>query len=64
MENVNRRNKVLKNKFKISKVKQLLKDSKVISYLNILQEQYFMCPIDKAENKLYLNVTNIMSKYS
>ena len=64
MENVNRRNKVLKNKFKISKVKQLLKDSKVISYLNILQEQYFMCPIDKAENELYLNVRNIMSKYS
>ena len=64
MENVNRRNKVLKNKFKISKVKQLLKDSKVISYLNILQEQYFMCPIDKAESKLYLNVRNIMSKYS
>ena len=34
----NKRIKELKNKFKFSKVKQVLKDPKVISYLNILQE--------------------------
>ena len=39
MENFNKRIKELQNKFKFSKVKQLLKDPKVISCLNILQEQ-------------------------
>ena len=52
MENANKRIKELKNKFKFSKVKQVLKDPTVISYLNILQEQYIMCPIDKAANKI------------
>ena len=28
------------------------RDPEVISYLNILQEQYVMCPIDKAANNL------------
>ena len=28
----------------------MLKDPKVLSYLDILQEQYAMCPIDKAAN--------------
>ena len=44
--------KELKNKFKFSKVKQVLKDPKVISYLNILQEQYVLCPTDKAANNI------------
>ena len=30
----------------------MLKDPKVISYLNILQEQYVMCPIDRAANDI------------
>ena len=49
MEKVNKRIKELKNKFK---VKQVLKDPNVISYLNILQEQYVMCPIDKAASNI------------
>ena len=40
------------NKFKFSKVKQVLKDPKVNYYLNILQEQYVMCPIDEAANNI------------
>ena len=52
MEKVNKKIKELKNKFKFSKVKQVLKDPKVTSYVNILQEQYVMCPIDKAANKI------------
>ena len=44
--------KELKNKLKFSKVKQVLKDPKVISYLNILQEQYVLCPTDKAANNI------------
>ena len=32
----------------------------VISYLNILQEQYIVCPIDKAAN----NIAFICKKYS
>ena len=44
--------KELKNKCKYSKVKQALKDPRVIFYLNILQEQYVMCPIDKAANNI------------
>ena len=49
---VNEKIKELKNKFKFSKVKQALKDPKVISYLNILQEQYIMCPTVKAANNI------------
>ena len=30
----------------------MLKDTKVISYLNILEEQYVMCPIDKAAKNI------------
>ena len=37
----------------------MLQDPKKISYLNILQEQYVMCPIDKAAN----NVAFICKKY-
>ena len=63
MQKVNKRIKELKNKLKFSKVKQVLKDPKVTSYLNILQEQYVMCTIDKAA-KLHLYVQNIIPKYS
>ena len=51
--------KNLKTNFEFSKFKQVLKNSKVISYLNILQEQYVMFPIDKAAN----NITFICEKY-
>ena len=37
----------------------MLKDPKVISYLNILQEQYVMRPIDKAAT----NIAFICKKY-
>ena len=37
----------------------MLKDPKMISYLNILQEQYVMCPTDKAAN----NIAFICKKY-
>ena len=37
----------------------MLKDAKVISNLNFLQEQYVMCPIDKAGN----NIRFICKKY-
>ena len=47
-EKLKKKIKKLKNKFKFSEFKQVLRDPKVISYLNILQEQYVMCPIDKA----------------
>ena len=57
MEKVNKRIKELKYKFKFSKVKQALKDVKVISYSNILQDQYVMCPIDKGA------ITFICKKY-
>ena len=46
------KNKKLKNKFKFCKVKQMFKDPKVISCLNILQEQYVISPIDKAANNI------------
>ena len=59
MEKVGERNKELKNKFKFRRVKQVLKDPKVNSYLNILQKQYFICPIDKAAN----NIPFICKKY-
>ena len=52
MEKVNEKIKELENKFKFNKVKKVSKDPKVISYLNILQEQYVMCPIDKAANNI------------
>ena len=59
MEKINKKNKELKNKFKFNKVKQVLQDPKVISYLNILQEQYVMCPNDKAAN----NIAFVCKKY-
>ena len=37
----------------------MLRDPKVISYKNILQEQYVMCPIDKSAN----NIVFICKKY-
>ena len=52
MEKVKKKIKELKDKFKFSKVKQVLKDPKVISYLKILQERYVICPIDKAANNI------------
>ena len=39
MEKVNNKIKKLKSKIKFSKVKQVLRDPEVISYLNVLQEQ-------------------------
>ena len=52
MEKVHKRIKELKNKFKLSKVKQVLNVSKVISYLNFLQKQYVMYSVDKAANNI------------
>ena len=37
----------------------MFKDPRMISYLNILQEQFVMCPIDKAAN----NIAFISKKY-
>ena len=54
IEKVNKTIKKLKYKFKFSKVKKVLNDPKVISYLNILQEQYVKCPIEKAANNIAL----------
>ena len=59
MEKFNKRIKKLKNKFIFSKVKQVLKDPKVISHLNISQKQYVMYPIDKFAN----NIVFICKKY-
>ena len=59
MGKVNKKIKELKNEFKFSRVKQVLRDPEVVSYLNILQEQYVMCPIDKAAN----NIAFICKKY-
>ena len=59
MEKVNKKIKELKNKFKFSKIEQVLKDPKVISYLNILQEKYVTRLIDKAAN----NVPFVCKKY-
>ena len=59
MEKVNKSIKELNDNFKFSKVKQVSKDPKVIPYLKILQEQYVMCPIDKAAN----SITFICKKY-
>ena len=33
-------------------MEQVLRDPEVISYLNVLQEQYAMCSIDKAANNI------------
>ena len=59
MKNSIKKIKELKTKFRFSKVKQVLRDPQVISYLNILQDQYVMCPIDKATN----NIAFIFKKY-
>ena len=59
MEKFNKKIEELKNKFKFSRVKQVLRDPEVVSYLNNLQEQYVMCPIDKAAN----NIAFICKKY-
>ena len=59
MEKVNKRINELKNIFKFRKFKQVLKDPKVISYLNILQEQCVMCSIDKSAN----NIAFVCNKY-
>ena len=37
----------------------MLRDPEVISFLNILQEQYVICPIDKTAN----NIAFICEKY-
>ena len=60
MKKVNKKIKELKNKFKFSRIKQVLRDPEVVSYLNILQEQYVMCPIDKAAN----NIAFICKRYA
>ena len=49
MKNVSKEIKKLKRNLK---VKLVLRDPEVISYLNILQEQYVMCPVDKAANNI------------
>ena len=59
MENFNKKIEELKKKFKFKRVKEVLRDPEVVSYLNILQEQYVMCPIDKAAN----NIAFICKKY-
>ena len=59
MEKVNKKIKELKSNFKFSKVKQVLRDPEVISYLNILQDEYVMYPIDKDAN----NIAFICQKY-
>ena len=59
MEKFNKRIEELKMKFKLGRVKKGSRDPEVVSYLNILQEQYDMCPIDKAAN----NIALICKKY-
>ena len=59
MEKVNKKIEELKNKFKFSSAKQVVRDPEVVSYLNILQEQYVMCHIDKAAK----NIAFICKKY-
>ena len=49
MKNVSKEIEKLKRNLK---VKLVLRDPEVISYLNILQEQYVMCPVDKAANNI------------
>ena len=58
METVNKKIEELKNKFKFSRVKKVQRDPEGVSYLNILQEQYVMCPIDKAANNIAFYVRN------
>ena len=52
MGKVNKRIKELKSKVRFSKVKKVLRDPEVIFCLNILQERYVVCPIDKAANNI------------
>ena len=52
MEKVDKKIKEPKIKSKFNKVKKILKDLEVLSYLIRLQEQYVMCPIDKTANNL------------
>ena len=52
MEKVIKKIKEIKIKFKFSKVKQVLRNPEVISYLNILQDQFAMCPVDKAASNI------------
>ena len=59
MERVNKKIKEIKSKFKFSKVREVLRESEEISYLNIVQEQYVMCPTNKAAN----NIAFICKKY-
>ena len=59
LEKVDKKIEELKNKFKFSRIKQVLRDPEVVSYLNILQEQYVMCPLDKAAS----NIAFICKKY-
>ena len=59
MEKINKKIKELKKNIKFSKFKRVLKGPKVISYLNILQEQHAVCFIYKAAN----NITFICKKY-
>ena len=59
MGKVNKRIKELKSKVRFSKVKKVLRDPEVIFCLNILQERYVVCPIDKAAN----NIAFVCKKY-
>ena len=59
VERVNKKIKEIKSKFKFSKVREVLRESEEISYLNIVQEQYVMCPTNKAAN----NIAFICKKY-
>ena len=52
MEKVNKKIKELENKFKFSRIKQVLRNGDVVSYVKILQEQYVMCSTDKAANNI------------
>ena len=44
--------KNVKTTLNLVRLNTCVKDPKVVSYLNILQEQYVMCPIRKASNKI------------
>ena len=59
MEKVNKKIKGHKHKFKFRRVKQMLNEAEGISYLNILEEQYVMCPLYKAAK----NTAFICKKY-
>ena len=53
MEKVNKLKQLI-TKIQFGKVKQVLRDPELISYLDIIQEQYVMSPIDRAANNLAL----------